>query len=179
MSAAQNFAELYEAYNNMVFNLALNYVQQKEDAEDITQEVFVKLHQNLHKYDAGAASLKTWLYRITINQCLDFVKARQTKKRFGFITTLFSKESNEPLAEAIQFNHPGIAAEDREALQQLFTIINTLPHNQKTALLLTRMDGRPQSEVAEIMNLNIKAVESLLQRAKSAIEKKWAAAEGK
>lgn len=179
MSAAHNFAELYEIYKDMVFNLSLNYVQQKEDAEDITQEVFVKLHQNLHKYDAAAASLKTWLYRITINQCLDFVKARQTKKRFGFISALFTKESNEPLAEAVQLNHPGIAAEDREALQKLFAIINTLPHNQKTALLLVRMDGRPQNEVAAIMNLNIKAVESLLQRAKSAIEKKWAAAEGK
>ena len=99
-------------------------MQQKEDAEDITQEVFVKLHQGLHKYDATAASLKTWIYRITINQCLDFVKARQTKKRFGFITSLFSRESNEPLTEVIQLNHPGIMAEDKEALQKLFVIIN-------------------------------------------------------
>ncbi len=179
MSTAPPFNELYETFKDMVYNLALNYVQQKEDAEDITQEVFVKLHQGLHKYDATAASLKTWIYRIAINQCLDFVKAKQTKKRFGFITSLFSKESNEPLSEAVHLNHPGIAAEDREELQKLFTIINGLPQNQKTALLLTRMDGRPQQEVAEIMSISIKAVESLLQRARQTVEKKWAAAEGK
>jgi RNA polymerase sigma factor (sigma-70 family) len=177
MHTASSFKDIYESYNTMVYNLALNYVQQQEDAEDITQEVFVKLH--LHKYDAASASLKTWIYRITINQCLDFVKATQTKKRFGFIISLFSKESNEPVAEAIHFNHPGIIAEDREALKRLFAIINQLPHNQKTALLLTRMDERPQKEVAEIMNMNIKAVESLLQRAKQTIAKKWDAGEGK
>jgi len=163
----------------MVYNLSLNYVQHKEDAEDITQEVFVKLHQNLHKYDAATASVKTWIYRITINQCLDFVKAKQSKKRFGFITSLFSAASNEPLVEAVQFNHPGIAAEDREALQRLFSIINQLPHNQKTALLLTRMDDRPQQEVAAIMNMSVKGVESLLQRAKQTLTKKWEAGEGK
>ncbi|MFN8251460.1 MAG: RNA polymerase sigma factor [Ferruginibacter sp.] len=178
MSAAPTFAELYGTYSNMVYNLALNYVQHKEDAEDITQEVFVKLHQHLPKYDPAAASVKTWLYRITINQCHDFVKARKTQKRFGFITALFSKESNEPLAEAVQLNHPGIAAEDREALQHLFGIINQLPHQQKTALLLTRLDGRPQHEVAEIMNTTVKAVESLLQRARQTIEKKWPSSEG-
>lgn len=179
MSAAPTFAELYDTYSNMVYNLALNYVQQKEDAEDITQEVFIKLHQHLPRYDPAAAALKTWIYRITINQCLDAAKARKTQKRFGFITALFSKESNEPLAEAAQMNHPGIAAEYREALQRLFGIINQLPHQQKTAVLLTRMDGRPQYEVAEIMNTSVKAVESLLQRARQTIEKKWAAGEGK
>jgi len=179
MAPADNFTLLYEAHKAMVYNLALNYVQHKEDAEDITQEVFVKLHQNLHKYDPAAASVKTWVYRITINQCLDFVKARQTKKRFGFITALFAASSNEPLADAVHFNHPGIAAEDREDLQRLFAIINQLPHNQKTALLLTRMDGRPQQEVADIMNMSVKAVESLLQRARQTIEKKWEACEGK
>jgi len=118
----------------MVYNLALGYVQNKEDAEDITQEVFVKLYQNLHKYDSAAASVKTWVYRIAINQCLDFIKARQTKKRLGFIVSLFSKESNESLAEAKHFNHPGIAAENKEELQKLFSIIYQLPPNQRTAL---------------------------------------------
>lgn len=162
-----------------MYNLALGYVQNKEDAEDITQEVFVKLYQHLHKYDATAASVKTWVYRIAINQCLDFIKARQTKKRFGFVVSLFSKDSNEPLADAKHFNHPGIAAENKELLQKLFSIINQLPPNQRTALLLTRLEERPQKEVAEIMNISVKAVESLLQRARQTVSKKWEAGGGK
>jgi RNA polymerase sigma-70 factor, ECF subfamily len=163
-----SFRAIYEEYKNLVFNIALHYVQHAEDARDVSQEVFVKIHQSLHKYDSAAASLKTWIYRITINQCLDFLKARRTKKRFGFITSLFNtKESEEPA----RFDHPGIALEDKEELQALFRAINKLPPNQKTALILSKIEDKPQKEIAEIMNLGIKAVESLIQRAKNNLSK--------
>lgn len=162
----------------MVYNLALQYVQNVQDAEDITQEVFVKLYQNLHRFDADTATLKTWIYRITINQSLDFIKAKKAKKRFGFITMLFKNESNEPSADIANFNHPGVAAEDKETLQQVFGFINELPGNQRTAFILARLEDKSQKEIADIMNLTTKAVESLLQRAKQALQKKLNNSEG-
>jgi RNA polymerase sigma-70 factor (ECF subfamily) len=178
MPTEAQFKTVYEDHKQLVYNLALNYVQHTEDAQDITQEVFVKVYQHYDKHDPAAASLKTWIYRITINHCLDYLRSRKTKKRFGFISSLFQKGSGEPLNEAIHFDHPGIATEDKEELQQLFALINELPENQKTALILTRIEDRPQKEVAEIMNTSVKAVESLLQRAKQALAKKLKDNEG-
>jgi RNA polymerase sigma factor (sigma-70 family) len=167
-----SFSAVYEIYCKMVYNLALQYVQNAHDAEDITQEVFVKLHQNLHRFDENAATLKTWIYRIAINQSLDFIKSKKAKKRLGFVTAFFKPGSNEPVNDVVNFNHPGVAAEDKEALQQIFGFINALPVNQRTAFILSRLEDKSQKEIAEIMNLTTKAVESLLQRAKQSLQKK-------
>jgi RNA polymerase sigma-70 factor, ECF subfamily len=178
MHNESQFRDIYDEYKKLVYNLALNYVQHDEDAQDITQEVFVKVYQHYEKHDPATASLKTWIYRIAINHCLDFIRSKKSKKRFGFITSLFRPETNEPVSEAVHFNHPGISAEDKEDLQQLLLLINELPENQKTALILVKIEDRTQKEVAEIMNTSVKAVESLLQRAKQTLAKKLNESEG-
>ncbi|MBE7171965.1 MAG: RNA polymerase sigma factor [Williamsia sp.] len=172
------FEEIYNEYTHLVYNLALHYTQNGADAEDITQEVFVKVYQHLHKYDPAVASLKTWIYRIAINQCLDFLKARKTGKRFAFITGLFQSSASKPVNDVVHFDHPGIAAENKEELEKLFGLINELPPNQKTALILAKIESRPQKEVAEIMHVSLKAVESLLQRARQTLQKKLDQSEG-
>jgi RNA polymerase sigma-70 factor, ECF subfamily len=169
------FESIYKEYKNLVFNVCLHYVLNREDAQDVTQEVFVKIYHHLHQYNRETASLKTWIYRIAINQSLDFLKAKRTKKRFGFISSLFHPDSNEPIHDLA---HPGIAMEDKESLEELLLIIQSLPEKQKTAIILTKVEDRPQKEVAEIMDINVKAVESLLQRAKQTIEKKLNDKEG-
>ncbi len=178
MTDSSQFESIYEEHKRLVYNLALSYVHNQEDAQDITQEVFVKVYQRLGTFDPNRASLKTWVYQITINHCLDFLKSRKTKKRFGFIVSLFNDETNEPIAEIGHFDHPGVALEDKEELGALFAIIDTLPDNQRTALILTKIEDRSVKEAAEIMDLSPKAVESLLQRAKAAVAKKLDAREG-
>jgi RNA polymerase sigma-70 factor, ECF subfamily len=178
MIAELKFEEFYNGHKNLVYNMCLHYVLNAEDAQDITQEVFVKVYQRYHQYNEEAASLKTWICRIAINHCLDFLKAKKSKKRFGFLSSLFYPDSNEPINDAIIINHPGIETEDKEALQNLLQIIYTLPENQKTAIILSKIEDRPQKEVAEIMNISLKAVEALLQRAKQNIQKKLTNTEG-
>lgn len=173
------FETLYEEYKKLVFNLALKYVLKQEEAEDITQEVFIKVYNKYHQYDPQGASLKTWICQIAINQSLDYLKAKKSQKRFGFITSIFRGESLEPIHLPVQIDHPGLAAEDKENLTELLRIIYALPENQKTAIILTKMEDRPQQEVAEIMGVSVKAVESLLQRAKQNIQKKLNENEGK
>jgi len=167
------FEELYNQYKELVYNLALQFTQQRSDAEDITQEVFIRIHQHYHRYDPAVSSLKTWIYRITINKCLDHQKARKSKKRFAFLTGLFLEQETDPLPVAVQFDHPGIKAEYKEALQRLFREINKLPANQKTALILTRIEGWSHKETAEIMRTTAKAVESLLQRARKTLAERF------
>ena len=178
MMNENKFEAVYNENKNLVYNLCLHYVLNPEDAQDITQEIFVKIYQRYHQYDAAAASFKTWICRITINHSLDFLKAKKTKKRFGFLTSLFHPETNEPIASTLHVNHPGVATEDKEGLENLLRIIYSLPENQKTAIILNKIEDRPQKEVADIMNTSVKAVESLLQRAKQTIAKKLKDTEG-
>jgi RNA polymerase sigma factor (sigma-70 family) len=173
-----NFEEIYQQYNALVLNLALQYVQNLEDAEEITQDVFVKIYFKLNSFRQDA-KLTTWIYRITINCSLDFIKARKRKKRFAELISFFSSQSDKKNLEIPDFQHPGIELEQKEALQQIFQFINELPDNQKTALILLKIEAKSQQETAEIMNLSVKAVESLFQRAKTTLLKKLKTGEGK
>jgi RNA polymerase sigma-70 factor (ECF subfamily) len=162
------FDQIYFEYHKMVFNLALQYVQNIEDAEEITQDVFVKVFDNVHSFKKQA-SLKTWIYRIAINQSLDFIKAKKAKKR-NFFANNFSLNDDKIKFEPINFNHPGIELEQKEAYQKIFNAINQLSDNQKTAIILLKIEDNSQEEAAEIMNLSVKALESLFQRAKKNLE---------
>lgn len=172
-----NFEEIYQQHKNRVFNLALQYVQNAEDAEEITQDVFLSVHYSLNDFKAES-KISTWIYRITINKALDFTRARQRQKRFAFISSLFHPESGELKHDKGEFNHPGIQLEHKEALENLFRHINTLPEQQKTVLILNKIEQQSLQETAEIMNLSYKAVESLLQRAKQNLLKKINTREG-
>lgn len=162
------FDEIYFEHYKMVFNLALHYVQNIEDAEEITQDVFVKVFDNLHTFKKQS-SLKTWVYRITINQSLDFIKGKKAQKS-NFLSSIFSINDSNFKFQPSNFNHPGIELEQKEACQKIFEAINQLSDNQKTALILLKIEDKSQAETAEIMNLNIKALESLFQRAKNNLE---------
>ncbi len=163
-----SFEEIYEEYKNMVYNLCLNYLQNTEDAEETTQDVFLKIHHKIDTFKADS-SLKTWIYRITINQCLDVIKSKKRQRFSNYIRGLFSSENEYKIHS---FSHPGIELEQKERLEKLFKLINELAENQKTALILSKLEQMSQKEVTQIMNLSEKAVESLIQRAKTNLLKK-------
>lgn len=169
MNLPISIAEIYQAHHKMVFNLALQYVQNWEDAEEITQDTFVKIYNGLNDF-SQQSNLKTWIYRITINQSLDFIKSRNAQKR-SFLQQILRLSDPSFNREPAHFNHPGIELEQKEATQVIFHAINQLSDKQKTAIILTKIDGKSLKEVAEIMNTNVKAVESLLHRAKKTLEK--------
>ena len=118
----------------MVYNLCLHYLQQAQDAEEITQDVFVKVYQKRASFQ-GKSSMKTWIYRIAVNQCLDFLKAQKRQKRLMMIKSIFGVDA-EKMRELPDFNHPGALLEGKEALGALFGKINQLPPQQKTAFIL-------------------------------------------
>ena len=162
---------LYQAHHLLVYNVALQYVQNVEDAEEITQDVFVKVHHSLEGFNQKS-SVKTWMYRIAINQSLDYIKKKNSQKRF-FIFGNRSQNEHEYL-NVSSFEHPGIDLEQKEESELLFKVINTLPENQKTAFILSKIDGLSNPEVAEIMELSVSAIESLVFRAKNSLKEKLA-----
>ena len=160
-----------------MYNLALHYVQNSEDAQEITQDVFVSVHQSLESFK-GNSNISTWLYRITINKSLDFLKAKKRKKRFSLLTSIFFDNSQDIKHDMSEPNHPGVQLEDKEAIDRIFHQINLLPDNQKTALILHKIEHKSQVEVAEIMDISPKAVESLIVRAKNNLSKNLKQNEG-
>lgn len=169
MNAVNDFQSLYNQYKVLVYNVALHYVQNIEDAEEITQDVFVQVYQSIEKFQNNA-TFKTWIYRITINKSLDFIKHKKSKKRF-FIFGQRS-DSEKELQNISSFEHPGIAMEKQEEAAILFTVINELTENQRTAFILSKLDGLSNPEIASIMDVSISSVESLVFRAKTTLKEK-------
>lgn len=147
---------LYELYSERIYNTALSYTKNREEAEEITQDVFIKVYKNAATFK-GKSSVKTWVYRITVNTSLNYLRK---KNRFTF----FKKTL--PASQSIDFEHPGVLLENKENAAALYKAMNCLPNNQKTAFILSYIEELPRQEVADVMETTLKAVESLLQRAK-------------
>jgi len=159
-----------ETHQNLVYNTALGLLQNTADAEDITQEVFIQVFHSVEQFK-GESKFSTWLYRITVTKCLDFLRSKKRKKRFAFVQNLFGAESNEPLVEQTSFVHPGVQLENKERAAILFKAIDKLPENQKAAFTLHKVEGLSYQEVAEVLRVSVSSVESLLFRAKNNLQK--------
>jgi RNA polymerase sigma-70 factor (ECF subfamily) len=153
----QAFSMLYERYSERVYNTALSYTKNAEDAEEIAQDVFVKIYKSAATFK-GNSTLKTWIYRIVVNTSLNYLKKNNR-------LTLFKSTLND--SQSINFDHPGVLLENKENASILYKAMDCLPSAQQTAFILSFIEYLPRQEVANIMETSLKAVESLLQRAKN------------
>lgn len=165
----QAFKRLVDEWQDMVYNTAIGIVQNEDDADDITQEVFIQVYQSVSSFK-GESKFSTWLYRIVISKALDHVKKKKRKKRFGFVQSLFGSASEEEIHPE-EFNHPGVLMENRERAAELFKAMDQLPDNQRIAFTLHKLELQKHQEIAAIMNLSLTAVESLIARAKGNLKK--------
>ena len=163
------FKKLVDEWQAMVYNTAISIVQNEDDADDITQEVFIQVYQSVSSFK-GESKFSTWLYRITISKALDHEKRKKRKKRFGFVQRLFGNDGEEQL-HPVEFNHPGVLLERKEKAGELFSALNKIPDKQRIAFTLHKLEGQSYQEVAEIMNTTLYAVESLMGRAKTNLKK--------
>jgi len=113
------FAEIVTTRQRLVYNTALGIVQNEEDAEDITQEVFLKVYEKLGDF-RNEANLSTWIYRITVTTSLDFEKQKKRQKRGGLLKRVFGTTEAD---ETPDFDHPGVAMDKKEDAAVLFAAI--------------------------------------------------------
>lgn len=163
------FRSMVESRKDLVFNTALGILQNPEDAEDITQEVFIKVYESIHQFK-GESAFSTWLYRITVTKSLELIRSRRRKKRFAFLTSL-TGDDNSLRYDPPDFYHPGVALDNRERAKILFRSIAKLPDNQRIAFTLHKLEGIAYQEIAAIMEVSLSAVESLIHRAKGNLRK--------
>lgn len=161
-----DFDRMVTACYEQVYRTALGFVHSVEDAEDVTQEVFLRAYKSRGSY-RGEAAHATWLYRITIHVSIDFCKARKRRNLLQvgeeFFLSLFQRRSEE--------EDPQRTLESKQEQESIRRAIDSLPEKQRTAFILTRYDDLPQKEVAEVMGISLRAVEQLLLRAKQNLQK--------
>ncbi len=163
------FKTLVDTWQGMVYNTALGILQNAEDAEDVSQEVFIQVYESVSSFK-GESKFSTWLYRITITKATDHIRKKKRKKRFAFVQSLYGK-NDEQIIDPPDFFHPGIHLENKENGAILFKAIEELLPNQKTAFVLSKMENLSYREIGEVMNLSEAAVDALLQRAKDKLKK--------
>ncbi|MBC7914959.1 MAG: RNA polymerase sigma factor [Pyrinomonadaceae bacterium] len=165
------FKEFYMLFKDRVFSIAFSYLRQTEDAEEITQDVFVEINRSAGFFD-NRSSVNTWVYKIVVNKSLDKLRYLKAKKRFAFISFIFGNDIDNSLKNNIpDTSHHGFEADKKESIGILLSAINRLPESQKTAIILTQIELLKGKEAAEIMNVTPKAVEGLIQRGKSNLKR--------
>lgn len=162
------FHQLVETYSGMVYNVCLNLVLHREDAEDVTQEVFTAAYLSLESFE-GKSKLSTWLYSIALNKSREFLRSKTRKKRSGTLTSLDREDTHFIPSQIVNFEHPGIQLENKERAIIYFAAVQRLPENQQLAWTLHKMEGLSYQEAAEIMETSVSSIESLIFRAKKGL----------
>lgn len=145
----------------MVLNTCYSFLHDAEQAQDITQEVFVEAFLSIHKF-SQQSRLSTWLYRIAVNKSLNHI--RNNKKRS--IMQRLEQVLWQPQAD---YEHYNTQQDERFAI--MYAQIEVLPKKQKVAFTLSQLDKRSYKEIADIMQLSVSAVESLIHRARKNVKK--------
>ena len=164
------FGYMVDLFSKKVYNTCIGMLQNIEDAEDVTQEIFISIHINIKEFKAES-SLSTWIYRISVNKCLEFIRNKNRKKRSGIFKSIFSSDGEKAIENHSDFMHPGIQLVNQERSKILFKAIDLLPEQQKTAYVLHKIEQVSYNEIALIMQVTLSSVESLLFRAKQNLKK--------
>ncbi|MGB0879270.1 MAG: RNA polymerase sigma factor [Polaribacter sp.] len=168
------FNRLLNDYQQKVFNTCISFIPNKEDAEDVAQEVFLEVYKSISKFK-GDSKLSTWMYKISTNKCLEFIRKKNTKKRQAFLQSITGNEI--PLDKTnyfTEFNHPGILLENKEKTAIIYKAINTLPESQQVVFTLAKIDGKSYQEIVEITGKTLSSIESIMFRAKKNLKEKLA-----
>lgn len=161
------FALLVRRHANRFYRLAYRFVSEQTEAEDIVQEAFVKLWERPGMWQAERnTAFTTWFHRVVVNLCLD----RRKKKR----AMPLAEESWVP--DERQTQEEALLSGERQALLEAH--IAALPERQRVALNLCFYEGLSNQDAAEVMGVRLKALQSLLMRAKTTLKEKLQAAYG-
>jgi RNA polymerase sigma-70 factor (ECF subfamily) len=165
------FRLLVQRYQSMVFRITVGFVHNKEDADDLTQEIFIQVYHALSKF-RGEANFQTWLYRIVLNAALNHTR-KNKRNIFQRLGNLFHQDwEKEKYLRIPETENPENILIEEEHRELVRKALDTLPENQRSAIILSKYDDLSQREIAEILGTTEGAVEALLQRAKSNLRKK-------
>ena len=161
------FEELVRRHQQRVFALVSGILRRQEDVEDIAQQVFLKVYLSLKKFDQRAA-FSTWLYKITVNECWDYL--RKKKVRPLVYESDLSEEQVSRLDGIVSAERVVLGPNERAEVKELLEhMLDKLPEQDRQLLVLKEMEGFSVQELAEILDLNVNTVKVRLFRARGRI----------
>ena len=168
----EKFRMLVEQYQQMVFRTCMGFLHDKDDADDLTQDIFIQAYQSLHGFK-GDSAFSTWIYRIAVNASLNRVRKNSGNPILNRLDSLFgSGKEKEISLPAFDNENPESILIRQEHSKWVQNALDSLPENQRTAIVLSKYDDLSQKEIAEIMKTTEGAVEALIQRAKTNLREK-------
>ena len=159
------FEQLVKRYDRNVFRIAQHITQNREDAEDVVQDAFLKAYENLEQFQENS-KFYTWLVRIAVNESLMKLRKRRTDKTVSLDQDIETEEDTMPREVADWSPNPEQLYKQGELKEILTKTINGLPASFRTVFVLRDVEGLSTEETAEALGLSIPAVKSRLLRAR-------------
>jgi len=161
---------LVERYQPVVFRTCMGFLHDKDDADDLSQDIFIQAWQALPTFK-GKSAFSTWIYRIAVNAALNKVRKTSGNYLLQRLDRILGTGKQELPCISVDENPEDLIIRD-EHRQWVQKALGSLPENQRTAIVLSKYDDLSQKEIAEIMHTTEGAVEALIQRAKANLRKK-------
>lgn len=161
------FEIIYKTASDFVYRTALRITNNRDDAEDVTQEVFIKIYQNLKNFQFRS-SFKTWAYRITVNAAINTCKGiSKEMDRRDDDTSLMDRDMDQYASSQIENPETLIDEEDNE--KRIASLLETLNPDQRACIVLREIEGLNYQEISEVLKININTVRSRLKRARETL----------
>lgn len=162
------FSVIIDRYQSKVFSTVFHYTRDQEEARDLTQEIFIKLYNNLKSYQSKA-SFSTWLYRIAVNRCIDWTR----KKRLQTVSTIYDNSDDEidiydTIADGVGGPEEDIIKQENRAY--IRKVVEELPEIYKTVIILYYFEDFSPQEISEITDVPKRTIETRLYRGKNLLK---------
>jgi len=157
--------ELVDLFGQKIYSVAYHFTLKREDAEELAQEIFLKIFENLHRYD-GSFPLTAWIVSLSRNLCIDRYRRRKREKSFRFVTddavAPMLRSKDDPAADALK----------NERTKILFSALAEIPEDLAEILVLRDLDGLAYEEIGLALELPDGTVKSRLFRARTEVARK-------
>lgn len=165
------FEELIARYEVKAFNLALRFVRNQEDAEEVLQDVFTTLYHKLEGFE-GKSAFSSWLYRIVVNASFMKLRKRRQTPTLSLEEVPQANQQNALDKELLLAERADTRTLAREIREMIESAIHRLPDEYRSVFVLRDVDGLTNQEVGEILDLSVPAVKSRLHRSRLMLRKK-------
>ena len=170
---AQAFARLVALHEGMVFNLAARLLGDAEEARDLSQEVFLQVFRTLDRFE-GRSSLRTWIYRIVVNQCRNRQRWWRRRRRDRSLPLQDLTDAQEARLSYAQGREPEplLELERRDRAREMQAALSALSFDHRAILMLREVEGLSCEEIAVALRLPAGTVKSRLSRAREALRRR-------
>jgi RNA polymerase sigma-70 factor (ECF subfamily) len=157
--------ELVDRYSPKIYSIAYHFTLKREEAEEMSQEIFLKIFENLHRYDGGFP-LVAWIVSLSRNLCIDRYRRGKREKSFRFV----SDDAVAPMLTST--DDPAARALQKERTKLLFSALAEIPEDLAEILVLRDLDGLAYEEIGRALELPDGTVKSRLFRARAEVARK-------